>query len=66
MNRIIHQEISNCGECPFLSWESDHSESNSDGCSICKKENREIAWDYRNPPIPKWCPLQVDKSQDKK
>jgi hypothetical protein len=62
VKHIVRQVISDCGECPFVEWESDNSESNHSGCSRCKKADREIAWDDKHPRIPKWCPLPNQKN----
>ena len=61
MNRILKQVITNCGECPFMKWEPDNSESNHDGSCYCRKEHMTIVWDTKYPPIPKWCPLPKEK-----
>jgi hypothetical protein len=53
--------IHGCKGCPYYRWKPDNSESNHAGESMCGCESRSIAWDVKDPKIPKWCPLPKPK-----
>lgn len=57
--RIISKKVTTCGECPSHEWEPNVGEGNTSGCTHCRAVDRDVAWDDKDPKIPKWCPLPL-------
>jgi hypothetical protein len=54
--------IRGCKGCPWYRWVPDNTESNTSGESTCAcMRGQNIAWNDRDPKIPKWCPLPKPK-----
>lgn len=60
----VQLTIKNCRQCPHLRQEKVYTADSWEevtGWYCSKKKGRQITeldWNYKPPPIPKWCPLR--------